>query len=69
MKYTLVKYHTKSGWRWKIIHQNGNIIANGGEGYRRPSDMDRSLGNLFRAIGPGNYKVVVKGPKGSSYRG
>lgn len=71
-KYTLIKYHTKSGWRWKIKHQNGNIIATGGQGrrgYRRPSDMDISVGNLFRALGPGNYHVVVKAPKGSSYRG
>lgn len=62
-KYTLEKRHTKSGWRWRIIHQNGNILANGGEGYRRPGDMNRIVGNMFRAIGAANYNVVEIGPK------
>jgi uncharacterized protein YegP (UPF0339 family) len=22
-------------WRWRLVHDNGNIIADGGEGYER----------------------------------
>lgn len=69
-KYTLVKYHTRTGWRWKLTHKNGKIVANGGQGYQRQVDMNRSIANLFCALGaPGRFDVVVKKPKGRSYRG
>lgn len=32
-----------SEWRWRLIHDNGNIIATGGEGY---ASKERALGGI-----------------------
>lgn len=31
--YYIEKWLAKDGWRWRLYHQNGNIMAESGEGY------------------------------------
>ena len=30
-------------WRWRLRHQNGNVIADSSEGYRRREDCERGI--------------------------
>ncbi|GAB7093281.1 hypothetical protein JCM30237_04330 [Halolamina litorea] len=30
-------------WRWRLVHRNGNVLADGGEGYTRRRDARRAL--------------------------
>jgi uncharacterized protein YegP (UPF0339 family) len=30
-------------WRWRLVHRNGNILADGGEGYTRRNDAKRAV--------------------------
>lgn len=32
-------------WRWRLVAQNGKIVAEGGEGYRRSTEMVRTIRN------------------------
>jgi uncharacterized protein YegP (UPF0339 family) len=33
-KATFVVYEDAAGeWRWRLVHDNGNVIADGGQGY------------------------------------
>lgn len=34
---------TAGEWRWRLVHDNGNIIATGGEGY---ASKERALGGI-----------------------
>jgi uncharacterized protein YegP (UPF0339 family) len=36
-------YKTTTGWRWNVKSKNGNVIANGGQGYSRKIDAKRAL--------------------------
>jgi uncharacterized protein YegP (UPF0339 family) len=37
-------------WRWKIKHQNGNILAISSEGYKNKQDMFDVIFNLLEAL-------------------
>lgn len=37
-------------WRWRVIHQNGNIIAISSEGYKNLKDMLEVVSNLTEAL-------------------
>jgi uncharacterized protein YegP (UPF0339 family) len=43
-------------WRWRAVHDNGNVMANGGEGYANREDMMNSIRTL-RGLFP-NAKLV-----------
>jgi uncharacterized protein YegP (UPF0339 family) len=61
MKRATVKveiYQAKTEWRWRIIHRNGNNIANGSEGYKRKSDCKRSLIRLISALGSDMFDLI-----------
>jgi uncharacterized protein YegP (UPF0339 family) len=45
-------------WRWRMKAANGRIIANGGEGYKRFGDMDKTLASLWPMR---DHFTVVKG--------
>jgi uncharacterized protein YegP (UPF0339 family) len=30
-------------WRWRLVHRNGNVLADGGEGYTRRHDAQRAV--------------------------
>jgi amphi-Trp domain-containing protein len=35
-------------WRWRLVHDNGNIIADSGEGYSRKSTARKGLESVMR---------------------
>ncbi|NKE34308.1 DUF1508 domain-containing protein [Natronococcus sp. JC468] len=35
-------------WRWRLVHWNGNIIADGGEGYASRSNAERAARGVMR---------------------
>lgn len=41
---------TADEWRWRISHQNGNVIAVSSEGYKNKQDMIDVLDNLTEAV-------------------
>ena len=44
METRIETFKDKSGhWRWRLIHANGNIMADSSEGYANKSDMLQSL--------------------------
>lgn len=62
----LVIYRTRglrgTGYRWRLVADNGRKLASGGQGYSRRIDMERAVvkalgGELLAAIpgGPGPY--------------
>lgn len=44
-------------WRWRLKNQNGNIVADGGEGYSKPANAVRAVKRNLALHG-----VNVKGP-------
>lgn len=55
---TATVYKDDSGeWRWRIVHDNGNVLADSGEGYARKEDALHGLGLVTRA---GSVDVVVE---------
>ncbi|MEM4781643.1 MAG: HVO_2922 family protein, partial [Halalkalicoccus sp.] len=37
-------YRDKAGeWRWRLVHRNGNVIADGGEGYSSKRNAIKGL--------------------------
>jgi hypothetical protein len=39
------------GWRWRLVAANGNIIADGSEGYSTSSHALRAVRNRLRSFG------------------
>jgi amphi-Trp domain-containing protein len=46
-------------WRWRLVHDNGNVIADGGEGYTRKENARNGLESV-RANAPGAGVVEVR---------
>jgi len=46
-------------WRWRLVHDNGNVIADGGEGYTRRENARNGLESV-RANAPGAGVVEVR---------
>jgi len=42
-------------WRWRLVHENGNVLADSGEGYTRRRDADRAIESVKRNVGPASY--------------
>ena len=43
-------YEDKAGqWRWRLVHWNGNIIADSGEGYASRSNAERAARSVMRS--------------------
>lgn len=45
----------KHEYRWKILHKNGKILADSGEGYKTKSGIKKSADNIIKRINTGNY--------------
>ncbi|MFC3957134.1 HVO_2922 family protein [Halovivax cerinus] len=45
-------------WRWRLVHDNGNIIADSGEGYDRKDGARRGLESVKRNA-PGARVVLT----------
>lgn len=51
IEYTVEFYRDKSSeWRWRATHQNGNIIADSAESYKRRNDCKTAFWNMAEAI-------------------
>ena len=37
-------------WRWRAVSNNGNVVADSGEGYKRYSDAENAAQELFAAV-------------------
>lgn len=37
-------------WRWRLVHWNGNIIADSGEGYASRSNAKRAVRGVMRSV-------------------
>lgn len=49
--YKFEYYEDKAGeWRWRVKHQNGNILAGSSEGYKNKQDMLDVIDNLVNEI-------------------
>lgn len=52
-------YRDKAGqWRWRAVSRNGRILADAGEGYRRPTDCRKGWRRAVEALLYGS--VVTK---------
>ncbi|WP_418282311.1 HVO_2922 family protein [Halorubrum sp. DTA98] len=43
-------------WRWRLVHDNGNVIADGGEGYASKANAEKGLASVKRNA-PGAHVV------------
>lgn len=48
-------------WRWRVSHQNGNIIAVSSEGYKNKQDMLDIITNLAEALKQEEFQEVQLG--------
>lgn len=56
-KATFERYEDNAGqWRWRLVHRNGNIIADSSEGYASKQKMTQGLESV-KENGPGAYVV------------
>ena len=46
-KATFEVYEDRAGqWRWRLVHDNGNIIADGGQGYASKQKAKQGLDSV-----------------------
>ena len=49
---TMAKFHIyrdkKGEFRWRLIAQNGNMIANGGEGYTTKTNFKKGIASVIK---------------------
>ncbi len=51
-------YRDRAGeWRWRLVHRNGNVLADGGEGYVRRSDAHAAIERIREDDGELTYEV------------
>lgn len=53
-------------WRWRLVHKNGNILADGGESYTRRNDANRAVNRIQERIGDLDFEVYED--SGGEYR-
>ncbi len=44
-------------WRWRLVHKNGNILADSGEGYSRRRDARRAVDRLQDRVADADFEV------------
>ncbi|MEF8829927.1 MAG: HVO_2922 family protein [Halobacteriales archaeon] len=45
-------------WRWRLVHDNGNIIADGGEGYATRQKCEQGIASVKENAGDAEIKQV-----------
>jgi uncharacterized protein YegP (UPF0339 family) len=56
---TFETYEDRAGeHRWRLVHDNGNIIADSGEGYTRPGEARAAVERVREYAGPAEYLRV-----------
>ena len=57
-------YEDRAGqWRWRLVHDNGNIIADSGEGYSSRQKCEQGLESV-KQNAPGAAVEAVDNPTG-----
>ncbi|WP_458207452.1 HVO_2922 family protein [Haladaptatus sp. NG-SE-30] len=46
-------------WRWRLVHDNGNIIADSGEGYERQSTARNGIESVQENAAGSQVEVVA----------
>jgi uncharacterized protein YegP (UPF0339 family) len=60
-KATFEVYEDREGkWRWRLVHHNGNIIADSGEGYATRQKCEEGIASVKENAGGGEV-VEVEG--------
>jgi len=60
-KATFEVYEDREGkWRWRLVHDNGNIIADSGEGYATRQKCEEGIASVKENAG-GAEVVEVEG--------
>ena len=74
-KATFEAYEDKGGsWRWRLVHDNGNIIADSGEGYASKSNATDAVERVSEyapdanALAAGSAAFEIYEDKGGSWR-
>jgi hypothetical protein len=63
-KATFEVYEDRDGkWRWRLVHDNGNIIADSGEGYASRQKCEQGMESV-KQNAPGAGVVRVDDPTG-----
>ncbi|MFC7141852.1 HVO_2922 family protein [Halosimplex aquaticum] len=44
-------------WRWRLVHRNGNVLADGGEGYTRRNDANRAVDRIRENVDDLEFEV------------
>ncbi|WP_436911573.1 DUF1508 domain-containing protein [Halosimplex marinum] len=44
-------------WRWRLVHRNGEILADGGEGYTRRNDANRAVDRVRERVDDLEFEV------------
>lgn len=58
-KPTFIVYQDHAGgWRWRLQHRNGRIIADSGDGYMRKRDAMRAVDTVLQAIFDADIRVA-----------
>jgi uncharacterized protein YegP (UPF0339 family) len=53
---TFEVYEDEAGeWRWRLVHDNGNVIADGGQGYASERNARDGVASVKRNAGPASY--------------
>ena len=53
---TIERYEDSAGeWRWRLRHDNGEILGDGGEGYASRSNVTRAIDRVREHVGPADY--------------
>lgn len=57
--YKFEYYKDRAGeWRWRVKHQNGNIVADSSEGYKNKQDMWDVIHNVTDALKTEQFQEV-----------
>jgi uncharacterized protein YegP (UPF0339 family) len=53
---TIERYEDSAGeWRWRLRHDNGEILGDGSEGYASKGNVDRAIDRVREYVGPADY--------------
>jgi uncharacterized protein YegP (UPF0339 family) len=56
-------YCDRSGeHRWRLVHDNGNVIADGSEGYSRRRDTVRAVERARKHMADAKVEIVTEEP-------
>ena len=62
-KYTGKVYQEANGdWRWRLVAENGNIVADSGEGYKHKDVAITMLENVVSAAPEGRFNLSIDAP-------